>query len=1082
MSLDLIKSKIWETIQEKALDTAIVQGESLHLKGLSGSLKTIFMYLILECLNVPILAVFTDREEAEWVSEELDSLLGEGSVGFFPSGEGEDTEIALLNPRKTGMQMEVLRGIHFKRLKAVVTTPGGILLKIPTTQNLSKAMIRLAKGEEQDLYRLVEKLVEFGYSRESVVEAPGEISLRGGILDIFPYTGELPHRIEFFGDTIESIRTFDIASQLSTGKSNELILVPALGSGNEHTASLFHYLPTNRLVFIEDPELVLAEAEKERQREKKGIWDPESLESFINQSPALFHHTLSGPKETVDFGGRMVTKLGLHITEIRAKLVSFSEKHQDVWIVCENENQKGRLSDLLQLIEEPIENVGIVLGPIKRGFALPNIQTLVFTEGDLFGKVFRRRRRERFKEGFPIRELSSLNPGDFIVHVDYGIGKYLGLEKIKVRDVERECLALLYQNSDKLYVPVDKMERVQKYRGREGVTPVLSKLGGVQWEKLKSRTKHSIKVIAKELIALYSARHALPGYAFPPDTSWQKELEASFVYEETPDQAKAIEEVRVDMENPRPMERLVCGDVGYGKTEVAIRAAFKCVSDGKQVVVLVPTTILAQQHFRTFSERLSQFPVVIEMLSRFRSPKEQKTIVEKIKRGEIDILIGTHRILSKDVGFKNLGLLVIDEEQRFGVKHKERLKAYRKTVDVLTLSATPIPRTLYFSLMGIRDMSLINTPPKDRRPIVTEVLPFSKEVIEDAIRRELARNGQVFFVHNRIKSIYAMAIMIQKLVPGIRLALAHGQMNEHELEKVMLDFDAGKYDCLVSTTIIESGLDLPNVNTLLINRADHMGLAQLYQLRGRVGRSDHQAYAYLFTPPFPLLNEEAIKRLRTIEEFTELGSGFQIAQRDLEIRGAGNLLGVQQSGNMDELGYDLYIKLVEEAVQEIKHEEEEGVQEKGLLEIECQVEVGMDAYLPETYVEDESLRVNLYRRLALVREPIEVEHFERELKDRFGALPKEAIHLLEGAHLRIIGQKSGFKKIIIEDGRMKLFFNEQWAHRFPTPEQFSKQLRVMLNSFSVPVRFLQKGGFGMSVILSGENTLAEAKKVLQSLG
>jgi transcription-repair coupling factor (superfamily II helicase) len=1081
MSIDLLKYKLWGIAQEKNLDSAVIQGKSFHLKGLSGSLKTLLLSLLAENLNISVLAVFADREEAEWAFEELEFLFGEGRTGFFPGGGEEDADLPLLNPRKTGMRMEVLRDLQQGKLKIVITTTEGIVFKIPEPQYIADRMIRLAKGEEWDPYVLVHKLVEFGYSRESVVEAPGEISIRGGILDIFPLTGELPHRIEFDGDTVESIRTFDIASQLSFGKSGELLLVPATAASDGLSASLFHFFPSNRLVFIEDPEFLRAETEKEKGREKKDTWSREALESFLNQSATLFHHTLYGPEETVDFGCRKVVKLGLHSSEIRANFISLLEKQQDVWIVCDDENHKERLRDFLQLNEEAAENIHIDIGPIKRGFSLPAARLSVYTENDLFGKVFRRPRRGRFKEGIPIRALSALNPGDFVVHVDYGIGKYIGLEKIKVRDMERECLALVYSGGDKLYVPVDKMERVQKFRGRDGINPILSKLGGAQWERLKSRTKENVKAVAKDLISLYSARQALPGYAFSPDTAWQKEIEQEFAFEETPDQIKAIEEVKADMEKSRPMDRLVCGDVGYGKTEVAVRAAFKCAADGKQVAVLVPTTILAQQHFRTFRERLSQFPVVIEMLSRFRSIKEQKQIIEKTKRGEIDILIGTHRILSKDVGFKNLGLLIIDEEQRFGVKHKETLKAYRKTVDVLTLTATPIPRTLYFSLMGIRDMSLINTPPKDRHPILTEVTPFSGEVIEDAIRHELARGGQVFFVHNRIKSIYTVAAMIQRLVPGIRLAVAHGQMDEHDLERVMVDFDAGKYDCLVSTTIIESGLDLPNVNTLLINRADHLGLAQLYQIRGRVGRSDHQAYAYLFTPPFQLLNDEAVKKLRTIEEFTELGSGFQIAQRDLEIRGAGNLLGVAQSGNMDALGYDLYIKLVEEAVQELKLEEE-GIEKSRTAAMDCQVEVGVNAYLPKSYVEDESLRVNLYSRLASIRWPEEIEHFETELKDRFGTLPEEARHLLEASRLRLMGQKLGFKKILIEGSRVKLFFSEKWASQFSTQEQLSEQIRVILKKAGMHIRFLQKGGFGLCVNLSGENALDEAKNMLQSLG
>jgi transcription-repair coupling factor (superfamily II helicase) len=834
-------------------------------------------------------------------------------------------------------------------------------------------------------------------------------------------------------------------------------------------------------LFLEDPELVLTEAEKERQRGRQDVWDPETVETYMAEGFIIRHHTLASPEGAVEIGGRSPQKLGVHATEIRRQLEALAGQAHETFLVCENEEQRGRIHDLLAMDEDPIIGVSVVVAPLKKGFLLPRAGLSVYTEADLFGRAFRKRKKGKFKEGLPIRELSTLVQGDFVVHVDYGIGRYLGLERIRVRDVERECLALLYRDGDKLYVPIDKMERIQKYRSREGASPELSKLGGVQWEKLKSKTKQNVKEIARDLIALYSARHALPGHPFSPDTLWQKELEAGFAYEETPDQFRAIEEVRTDMEASKPMDRLVCGDVGYGKTEVAIRAAFKCVSDGKQAAVLVPTTILAQQHFRTFQERLSAFPVNVEVLSRFRSRKEQLEIIRKAKNAELDIVIGTHRLLSKDVGFKALGLLVIDEEQRFGVKHKEALKKYRKTVDVLTLTATPIPRTLYFSMMGIRDMSLINTPPKDRHPIITEVLTFSEEVVEEAIRHELERGGQVFFVHNRVKSIHAVAGMVERLVPGIRIAVAHGQMNEHQLEKVMLDFDAGRTDCLVTTTIIESGLDLPNANTLLVNRADQMGLAQLYQLRGRVGRSDHQAYAYLFTPPFELLNEEAIKRLRTIEEFTELGSGFQVAQRDLEIRGAGNLLGLEQSGNLDALGYDLYLKLVEEAVRELKSEMD-GVPAPKPDLLDCQVEVELDAFLPGTYVTDESIRVQLYQKLASLGAAADVESFAMELKDRFGSLPPEAERLLEGAQLRLTGKALGLKKITIGNGRLRIYFHDQWADRLSSPEQFSDRLRKMVDSSAVPVRFIQKGGFGLEAALSSPDTFREAKKILQSIG
>jgi transcription-repair coupling factor (superfamily II helicase) len=1077
MPLSQIESALWESVQEKNLDTAMVRGASVDIKGLAGSMKTLFLSLVSARLGPVILAVFPDREEAEWAAEEMDVLLGGDQSAFFPGGEGEDSDKVQLNPRRTGMRMEVLRDLVLTRLKFVSTTADGAMQKLPPPASLEQALVRLSGGAERNLSGLVGSLVDFGYVRESMVGAPGEFSLRGGILDVFPLTGEPPHRIEFFGDRIESIRTFDVATQLSYASAGDLVLVPAPSIEKEPTASLFHYLPEKSLVFLEDPEWMMAQIEKERQKERKGIWDPETFESLLRPFPVCRYHTLTGGSNCADLGGRSPFKPGPHVPDIRRGLSSLTAKNEPVWILCENESQKKRLSDVLQLADDPIPDVRLVIGPLKRGFSLPEPAGHVLTESDLFGRIFRKRKKERFRDGIPIRELSSLQPGDFVVHVDHGIGKYLGLEKIRVHDTERECLAVLYLEGDKLYVPVEKMERVQKYRGREGLDPVLSKLGGGQWERLKARTKESVKAVARELIALYSSRQTLPGHSFPPDSTWQKELEASFPYEETADQATAIDDVRQDMEKPRPMDRLVCGDVGYGKTEVAVRAAFKCVTDGKQAAVLVPTTILAQQHYRTFRERLGRFPVSVEMLSRFRSPKEQKHIVEKAKTGKIDVLIGTHRLISRDVGFRNLGLLVIDEEQRFGVRHKEKLKTLRQSVDVLTLSATPIPRTLYFSLMGIRDMSLINTPPKDRRPIITEVLPFSEDVIVEAIRRETSRGGQVFFVHNRIHSIFAVADMIKRLVPGLAVAVAHGRMEAHELERVMLDFDRGLYQCLVSTTIIESGLDLPNVNTLLINRADQMGLAQLYQLRGRVGRSDHQAYAYLFTPPFELLSPESVKRLRTIEEFTELGSGFQIAQRDLEIRGAGNLLGVEQSGNMDALGYDLYMKLVEEAVREIREEKgEEPVEPAG---VDCQVDVDEPAFLPETYVDDESLRVNLYRRLAVLRAPQEVDAFESELKDRFGPMPAEARNLLESARLRLEGAARGFRKVALERNHLRLIFDDTWSGRFPDPEQFSKRIRLIVDSMPPPVRFLQKGGFGMIIPLEGLDPFLEAKNILQ---
>ena len=1076
---DIIKTNVWRAAETKSINNKILSGISFGLKGLPGSLKSLFLSLLLEKFQRPLLVVLPDQNKAECEFDELASLIGEEKIAFFPEGEEDIDSPLILNPRRAGLQMRVIGDLLSGVLRVVVTSSGGIVQGFPRPETIKNEWIEISCGFREDLHELASKLVGFGYTRESMVERTGEISLRGGILDIFPFTGTEPYRVEFVGDQIESIRTFDVATQLSTGKEETLRLIPSPPTWIDHSVSLLTYFSDDPIVFWEDPELIKSQIEKEIKKERKNLLSLAEWEALFKNNQSIAYHTLLSPKDIVDFGGKENRHLGSTAAEIRENLASLCDTHRDVFILCEQSEHRDRVVEFLDLDEERVPGLKVDVGMIRQGFDLPSSGFAVYSENDLFRRSLRRRGRKRFHLGIPIRELSSLKRGDFVVHIDHGIGKYQGLEKISVKDIERECLSIQYQDGDKLFVPIDKMERVQKYSGRDGIQPNLSKLGSGKWERLKAKTKQSIKKIADELIALYSARSTLPGHAFSPDTPWQRELEATFLYEETRDQARAVEEVKGDMERPTPMDRLVCGDVGYGKTEVAIRAAFKSVTEEKQVAILVPTTLLAQQHFRTFQERLSRFPVNIEMLSRFRRRKEQKEIVEKLKRGTVDIVIGTHRLLSKDVGFKDLGLLIIDEEQRFGVRHKERLKAFRNTVDVLSLSATPIPRTLQFSLLGIRDMSLITTPPKDRLSIITEVATFDEGIVVEAIEREMSRGGQIFFVHNRIQSIYAVARMVRRLVPGLHLAVAHGRMEERELERVMLEFGDGKYDCLVATMIIESGLDMPNVNTLIVNRADRLGLAQLYQLRGRVGRSEKRAYAYLLTPPFRFLTHEAVKRLRTIEEFTELGSGFQIALRDLEIRGAGNLLGVQQSGYIDAVGFDLYSKLVNEAVHELKggETETEGVSRP---RTECRIDVDFPAYLPESYVPDESLRVNLYRRLSAVRRLPDIDAFAEECRDRFGPPPLEAKVLLEVARLRVQCEKRGMKQIVLKDHTLKIFFDEEWIEGFSTPELLSNHLRSMIDSSPIPMRFIQEKEFGLRMKIPDEEPLPYIKKLLQS--
>ncbi len=1080
MSLDKINLNIQSSIQYNSLINNILAGVNSSFKGLSGSMRALLICALVNHLNRPFLVVLPEREEAEQVLEEMNELMPDDCVGFFPGGEEDSESPVIVNPRRVGSQMRILRDCIFDYLKIIIVSSEGIIQKLPVKENIQKDCVNLSVGAQYDLYALVDQLVHFGYNREVVVEKPGEISLRGGILDVFPYTGEEPHRLEFFGDQIESIRIFDMNTQLSRVKVDNLFVVPSPTAWGDCSASLLSYLPCKFLIFLQDPDLIMAKAEKEIKKGRRSIMQLDELKAYFNQAQTISYYTLSSIEDTLDFGARPLDRFGKTIMEIRENLASLCDKRREIYLLCDREDQKKRIQELFDFNEEPIPCLHIDTGPIHQGFDVPSLGFAVITDGDLFGKTTQKHKRERFKIGVPIRELSSLEEGDFVVHIDHGIGRYQGLEKISVRGVERECLVILYEGGDKLYVPVDKMERVQKYSRKEGFLPSLSKLGSGKWEIVKARTKQSIKAVAKELIELYSARQILPGFSFSADTLWQKELETTFLYEETPDQIKAVQEVKNDMEQSQPMDRLVCGDVGYGKTEVAIRASFKAINDGKQVALLVPTTILSQQHFRTFQERLSSFPVNIEMLSRFQNRSEQVKIIEKIKFGIVDIVIGTHRLLSKDIQFKDLGLLIIDEEQRFGVRHKEKLKSLRKTVDVLTLSATPIPRTLHLSMMGIRDMSLITTPPKDRLPIITEVAPFDKSIIVEAIEREITRGGQVFFVHNRIDSIYAVARMIRRIVPGIRLAVAHGKMEEKSLEKVMIEFTEKKYDCLVATMIIESGLDIPNVNTLIVHRADRLGLAQLYQLRGRVGRSDRRAYAYLLTPPFHQLTTEAVKRLRTIEEFTELGSGFQIALRDLEIRGSGNILGVQQSGNINAVGFDLYMKLMEETVHELKEFEEK---KREVIESneECLIVADLAAYLPESYVTDANLRVNIYRKLSLFQQLSEIDILKEELRDRFGPIPKEAENLLDIAMIRLLGRKYRVKRIILQDEFVKIYFHEKWIERFISSEHISQKLRSIIDSTSFPIRFMKDKGFGLYTSIPLSKSIAFTKKLLQSL-
>ena len=1012
----------------------------------------------------------------------------------------------------------------------VLATVLGLVQRVPKPEKLAIAIMRIAVGDECDPQRLVTRLVFLGYERLPEVEAVGHFARRGGILDVWPASSPDPLRLEFDGDRIASLRRFDPSTQRSLEQLGTATLLPryevvvtegdaeavvarlreAEGAeeparaAGEPVGPLFHegmerfashydpdlgalldYLPADALVVLDDPAALLARARDLDQRIAQGYEEARTHYARLSPPAALYFEgaTLervqreragadwmggvqeagedrryarnlfvrSAPAEPLH---RSIERLKNHIAELLAQ-------NLEPVILCDNPGQRDRLREMLG---DAGETLGI--GLVSAGFTLRDAGLAVMTDHEIFARYRRRRRRLKKTGGLSIAELSALRVGDFVVHEDHGIGVYRGMKRLTLGGQETDCVEIAYAERDTLYVPVHQLALVSRYAAGEGAKPSLHRLGSSSWARTKARAKRAIQDMAEELIRAYAARRALAGHAFKPDTVWQRELEASFPYEETPDQLKAIEEVREDMESARPMDRLICGDVGYGKTEVAIRAAFKAVQDGRQVAVLVPTTILAQQHLQTFRERLGDFPVRIEVLSRFRTPKEQKETLAAVKKGQVDILIGTHRLLSKDVSFPRLGLVVIDEEHRFGVAQKERIRQMTRLVDVLAMTATPIPRTLNLSLAGARDMSVIETPPRDRLPVHTEILETDDEVVADAILREIDRGGQVFFVHNRVETIHNAALALQKLVPQVRIAVAHGQMAERALEQVMLDFLERRFDVLVSTMIVESGLDIPSVNTLIVDRADTLGLAQLYQLRGRVGRSSQRAYAYLLVPSRRVLTEDAEKRLRVIEEFDDLGVGFKIALKDMEIRGAGNLLGPEQHGFILGLGFDLYLKLLEEAVADLKGEAAAASPEPRLV-------TDWPAFLPDDYVPDEHEKLDLYRRLAEAKDLAVVDDVTLEMLDRFGQLPPPAVALVELRRLRLMGSAGGIESL-------RVFQNvvEVLLRRPLEPDA----IRGLVGSLGFQIEFVTGREFGLRVRGEGLMLLHRARETLEILG
>ena len=1036
----LIKS-IHSTPAFQELSDKLKDSSKLYIKESVGSLNALIISRLQK--EAKTILVITDTDENErFIKSDLEVLTGKESTSFPPTNHKPYDEEQILDSALLVQRSEALEAVQKSKKKVVFTSAEAIFEKVAPPQLLDKVSIILTKGDEIELDALKEKLVDQGYSPTRFVDEPGEFAIRGGIVDVYPYAGEYPIRLEFFGDELESIREFDPDSQRSIAFLNQTRFIPDLSNlPDSDKDSFLSYFKDDTVVVLINPELIFAEIDKRFTRandvylskDNDELTPPEILylskEELETQLSKFKHSIIFGSSEVSKNSDVAIAKMGSkpqpdfhgNFELVSEDIIKNSEAGIHVLICCDNDGQKHRFEELLGEAS-PSFNYSLVIKSIHEGFILKEANIALYTDHQIFNRYHRPKvKRRKYSGGISFKELKDLRIGDFVVHVDYGIGKFAGFKKILVKDNEQEVVVLHYKDDSVLYVNVTSLHKLQKYSGKEGTAPRITKLGSGEWARKKAQTKKRVKDIARELILLYAKRKAQKAYAFGPDNNWQVEMEANFQYEETPDQNAAIVAVKADMENTQPMDRLVCGDVGFGKTEVAVRAAFKAVMDNKQVGVLVPTTILAEQHAKTFEKRLGKFPVKIEALSRFRTKSEQTKVIKDLENGDLNIVIGTHRLLSKDVKFKDLGLIIVDEEQRFGVSAKEKLKEFRAAVDVLTLTATPIPRTLQFSLMGARDLSVINTPPPNRQPVYTEIHGFNEELIRDAILQEISRGGQIFFIHNRVKNIEEVAEMIRRLVPDIRVRFGHGQMTGPQLEKIIGDFYKHKFDVLVSTTIVENGIDISNANTIIINNADNFGLAELHQLRGRVGRSNKKAFCYLITRPIETLTPEARKRLLALEEFSDLGSGFNIAMRDLDIRGAGDILGAEQSGFINDIGFDLYTKILNDAVRELKESEFSHMFEGIEAEIdlpETVVEFDQSALLPTNYVNDNVERLNLYRKLSQAKTEKEISEWEDEIVDRFGPAPKEAKYLIEASKIKLYASQCMFTKVTIRSKRM----------------------------------------------------------------
>ena len=1094
----------------KAMRTAI-KGGRVTTYGLAGSSAAV-MLATMPARKEPVLVVGDSLDDAGYLYFDLVRLCGEEAVAMLPSGYKRDIKYGQPDEPNRILRMEALQRIAAGSLRFVVSYPDALAEQVASKDDISAHTLSLSLGGGADLVATQRWLRENGFREEDYVYEPGQFAVRGSILDIYAYNNELPYRFDFFGDEIDSIREFNVETQLSERRLTEVSVTDNVaGGGAGGGMSLLGYMAEDSLIAVRNPS-----------------WLAERVRAIAAETPAesaliaeegvmdALAHVVDADRFCADFArfGRIELSAAAEVAAADATIgfscspqgiyhknfdliadsfKHFSDEGYKLCILSDNERQFERLRSIFADRGDDIAFTAVE-GTLHEGFVDHAARVCVFTDHQIFDRFHKYTlKSDRARSGrmaLSLKELGQIEPGDFIVHVDHGVGRFAGLLRTDVGGRTQEMIKLVYANNDIIFVSIHALHKLAKYRGKEGVAPKVNRIGSGAWNRMKERTKSKLKDIARDLIRLYADRKQQRGHAFAPDSYMQHELEASFIYEDTPDQLTATQAVKADMESERPMDRLVCGDVGFGKTEIAIRAAFKAAADGKQTAVLVPTTVLAYQHFQTFSRRLADFPVRVDYISRARSPKETKEILADLAEGRIDIIIGTHKLIGKTVKFKDLGLLVVDEEQKFGVAVKEKLKQMKVSVDTLTMSATPIPRTLQFSLMGARDLSSINTPPANRHPILTSVNALGDDIVAEAVNFEMARGGQVFFINNRIEGLYEMENMVRRLVPDARTIVAHGQMPPEKLEKSIADFVAHDYDVLLATTIVESGIDMPNVNTIIVNNAQNFGLSELHQLRGRVGRSARKAFCYLLVPPGRPMSEVARRRLQAIESFSDLGSGIHIAMQDLDIRGAGNLLGAEQSGFIADLGYETYQKILKEAVTELRTEEFADAMKADTATdgendgaddfvADCTVETDLELLLPALYVPQESERISLYRELDSIERELDLRAFRERLQDRFGKIPPETAELLRIPRLRRLARRLGIEKVALKQGAMFLYFVGDNNVAYYQSPMFGRLVRYLQNNAS-RVRIRQNGE-RRSFAVAHVPTVEEAVAILEGV-